>query len=180
MKKASFLIVLFALFFSTYSYAQLGDMLNKAKDKAKGKASGSSSFVPDSKLIQPDAAISNVERNLKSINDSYYAEYKSKGVSYLNSNGQLWFARKVMEVARYYYSGGKKGYHGGGLVCDLGPAQSDPRYVALSPKMDEAEKKVKEMEAAKGFEFVECKDNNIIFKEVKTGKILSADESSRI
>jgi len=157
--------------------AQLGGALNKMKDKATG-SNTSSSF--DGSKIQPDAAIQNVERNLKSITETYYANYQSKGIDYLNSDGQLWFIRKSMEVSRYYYSGGKMGYHGGGLVCDLGQAQLDPRYVALAPKMEDAEKKVKEMEKAKGYEFVECTDNNIIFKEIKTGRVLSADESSKI
>lgn len=159
-------------------HAQLGGALKKAKE-ATGTTKSSDPFA-DSKSIQPDAAIQNVDRNLKSITDSYYANFKSKGISYLNNDGQLWFIRKSMEVSRYYYSGGKLGYHGGGLVCDLGPAQADPRYIALGPKMEDAEKKVKEMEQAKGYEFVECKDNNIIFKDIKTGKVFSADESSHI
>jgi hypothetical protein len=178
MKHVFYLSLCAFFFISVNSNAQLGGALKKAKEAAGSSSSSSSSF--DGKGIQPDAAISNVERNLKSITDTYYANYKSKGISYLNSDGQLWFIRKQMEVSRYYYSGGKLGYHGGGLVCDLGPAQADPRYVALGPKMDDAEAKVKEMETAKGYEFVECKDNNIIFKEIKTGKVFSADESSHI
>lgn len=177
MKHVFYVLLSGFLLISINSNAQLGGALKKAKDAA-GSSSSSSSF--DGKGVQPDAAIQNVERNLKSITDTYYANYKSKGISYLNSDGQLWFIRKQMEVSRYYYSGGKLGYKGGGLVCEIGPAQADPRYVALGPKMDDAEAKVNEMEKAKGYEFVECKDNNIIFKEIKTGKVFSADESSHI
>ncbi|NTW21661.1 MAG: hypothetical protein HGA42_19770 [Nostocales cyanobacterium W4_Combined_metabat2_030] len=175
--KTNFLTLLAIMMLVTFSAnAQLGGALNKMKDKATG--SSSSSF--DGSKVQPDAAIQNVERNLKSITESYYADYQSKGMSFLNNDAQLWFIRKVMEVSRYYYSGGKMGYHGGGLVCELGAAQQDPRYVALAPKFKDAEEKVKEMEKAKGYEFVECTDNNIIFKEIKTGRVLSADESSKI
>jgi hypothetical protein len=177
MKTNYFTLLAMMLLVTLSANAQLGGALNKMKDKATG-SNNSSSF--DGSKIQPDAAIQNVERNLKSITETYYANYQSKGIDYLNSDGQLWFIRKSMEVSRYYYSGGKLGYHGGGLVCDLGPAQLDPRYVALAPKMEDAEKKVKEMEKAKGYEFVECTDNNIIFKEIKTGIVLSADESSKI
>jgi hypothetical protein len=178
MKKHFLLIICLSGLIGLECSAQLGNALKKAKE-ATGTSKSSDPYA-ESKAIQPDAAIQNVERNLKSITDTYYANYKSKGISYLNSDGQLWFIRKQMEVSRYYYSGGKLGYHGGGLVCDLGPAQTDPRYVALGPKMDDAEAKVKEMETAKGYEFVECKDNNIIFKEIKTGKVFTADESSHI
>jgi hypothetical protein len=177
MKRLFYVFLCAFALISMNSNAQFG-ALKKAKEATS--TSKSSDPYAESKSIQPDAAIQNVDRNLKSITDTYYANYKSKGISYLNNDGQLWFIRKSMEVARYYYSGGKEGYHGGGLVCDLGPAQSDPRYVELGPKMEDALKKVKEMETAKGYEFVECKDNNIIFKEIKTGKVLSADDSSRI
>lgn len=178
MKSKIYLLVLLSICLTFSVQAQLSGALKKVKESST--TSTSSDPYAESKGIQPDAAIQNVERNLKSITETYYANYQSKGISYLNNDGQLWFIRKSMEVSRYYYSGGKAGYHGGGLVCDLGPAQADPRYVALGPKMEEAEAKVKEMENAKGYEFVECKDNNIIFKEIKTGKIFSADESSHI
>ena len=176
MKLLAYLFAAAFCLLSVNCNAQFGGALNKAKNQV----SGSSDPYAESKSIQPDAAIENVERNLKSITETYYANYQSKGIDYLNGNGQLWFIRKSMEVSRYYYSGGKQGYKGGGRICDLGPAQSDPRYVALKSKMEDAEKKVVEMEKAKGYQFVECKDNNIIFKDLKTGKILSADDSSRI
>ena len=177
MKKYFFAFGVMMLMVAFSANAQIGGALNKMKDKTAGSSS-STSF--DGSKVQPDAAIQNVERNLKSITDTYYANYQSKGGDYLNSDGQLWFIRKSMEVSRYYYSGGKMGYRGGGLVCELGAAQQDPRYIALAPKFKEAEEKVKEMEKAKGYEFVECVDNNIIFKEIKTGRVLSADESSKI
>ncbi|MFT3738664.1 MAG: hypothetical protein QM786_07880 [Breznakibacter sp.] len=177
MKKYFFAFIVMTLMVAFGANAQLGGALNKMKDKASGSGGGTSF---DGSKVQPDAAIQNVERNLKSITESYYADYQSKGIGYLNGDGQLWFIRKTMEASRHYYSGGKLGYHSAGLVCELGAAQQDPRYVALAPKFKDAEEKVKEMEKAKGYEFVECADNNIIFREIKTGRVLSADESSKI
>lgn len=178
MNTKMYALVVALIFAASPMYAQLGGKIKQVKEKTES-AKGSSP-IGDGKGIQPDAAISNVERNLKSITESYYASYQEKGIDYLNNDGQLWFIRKSLEVARYYYSCGKEGYHGGGVVCNAGPAQLDPRYVALKDKFAEAEAKVLEMEKAKGYEFVECKDNNIIFKETKTGKVLSADDSSHI
>lgn len=177
MKAKAYLMVLACSFLIGPMYAQLGGALKNAKGKVE---STTGTEVPDASVTQPDAAIFNVENNLKSITETYYANYKSKGVDYLNNDGQLWFIRKSLEAARHYYTCGKEGYHGKGVVCQAGPAQLDPRYVALEDKFADAEAKVKEMEAAKGYEFVECKDNNIIFKESKTGKVLSADDSSHI
>lgn len=173
------LVVLIASFFlSVPSFAQLGGMLKKAKDKAASQAQ-SSSF--DGTAIQPDACISNVEGRLKSINETYYPKFQKDPKGYLSDPSALWFARKDFEAARYFYTGGKEGYgRPGAKVCETGPATLDPRYKDLKPKVEAAEAKVKEMEKAKGYEFVGVKDNNILYKEIKTGKELSADESGNL
>ena len=44
----------------------------------------------------------------------------------------------------------------------------------------DAEAKVIEMEKAKGLVFDSCKDNNVLFKVIKTGKVLSANESNKM
>jgi hypothetical protein len=173
-----FICLIGSLFIVAQSYAQLGGALKKAKEKA---ASQTSTGSLDGKTIQPDACISNVEGRLKSINDSYYPKFQKDANGYLNSPSALWFARKDFEAARYYYTGGKEGYgRPGAVACDQGPATLDPRYKALKSKMDEAEAKVKEMEKKKGYEFVAVRDNNIIYKDLKTGKELSADESGNL
>ncbi|MGC4000853.1 MAG: hypothetical protein QM767_26730 [Anaeromyxobacter sp.] len=159
------------------AHAQLGG-LGKLKDKLPA-AGGDKAAFADSKSIQPDACISNVEGRVRSIVETYYPNFKSKGVSYLG-DGQLWFIRKDFEAAMSFYTSGARGYHARGITCDVGPAQANPRYVALKAKLDDAEAKVKEMEAAKGYAFVSCEDDTILFKELKTGKALSADESSKV
>lgn len=160
------------------SYGQLGGVLKKVKDKAP-EAPGTGTFDKGA-ITQPDACISNVEGRLKSINESYYPKFQSDAKSYLSSPSALWFPRKDFEAARYYFTGGQQGYGAGGRQCETGAATADPRYQELKKKMEEAETKVKEMEKAKGYEFVAVRDNNIIFKDVKTGKELSADDCARL
>ncbi|MDJ1471083.1 hypothetical protein [Xanthocytophaga flava] len=169
-------IAIVSLFACTHSFAQLGGALKKAKDKATSEATSI-----DGKGVQPDACISNVEGRLKSVNETYYPKFQKDAKGYLGSPSALWFARKDFEAARYFYTGGKQGYgRPGAVTCDQGPATIDPRYKALKDKMDAAEAKVKEMEKAKGYEFIGVKDNNILYKDIKTGKELSADESGNI
>lgn len=165
---------------TTQSHAQLGNALKKAKDKASSTpTTGGGTF--DGTTIQPDACISNVEGRLKSINESYYPKFKADAKGYLASPSVLWFARKDMEGAYYYFTGGARGYKTGGRLCETGPEVADPRYVALKKKIDEAEAKVLEMEKAKGYEFVEVREGNtIVYKDIKTGKELSADDAARI
>lgn len=154
--------------------AQLGGALKKAKEK-----SGSGTF--DATTVQPDACISNVEGRLKSVNQVYYPKFQKDAKAYLSSPSALWFARKDMEGAYYYFTGGKRGYKTGGRLCETGPETADPRYIALKKQIDEAEAKVIEMEKAKGYEFVGVReDNTIIFKDIKTGKELSADECANL
>lgn len=182
MKNLVFVLALAFSFTAIQSHAQLGGALKKAKEKASGAtgtATGTGTF--DGTTVQPDACISNVEGRLKSINETYYPKFKADQKGYLASPSALWFARKDMEGAYYYYTGGTRGYKTGGRLCETGPAVADPRYVALKKKIEEAEAKVLEMEKAKGYEFVGVRDGNtIIFKDIKTGKELSADECANL
>jgi hypothetical protein len=172
-------VVFFALS-TTSSYAQFGGLLKKAEEKLKGEVKSKiATSTPDANdLVQPDACISNVKSRAGSIIDHYYAKYKADK-DYLFKDGTLWFARKDYEAARYYYTCGKEGYQSGGRVCEE-LAKVDSRYVELKPLMEEAEKKMLEMEKAKGYEFVSCIENNVLFKEIKTGKVLSSSQSNHI
>ncbi|PZR28432.1 MAG: hypothetical protein DI538_24840 [Azospira oryzae] len=174
MKHFVFILSLALSLTSIQSHAQLGGVLKKAKEK-----SGTGTF--DGTTVQPDACISNVEGRLKSVNEVYYPKFQADAKGYLASPSALWFARKDMEGAYYYFTGGKRGYKTGGRLCETGPEAADPRYIALKKKMEEAEAKVMEMERTKGYEFVEVRDSNtIIFKDIKTGKELSADECANL
>jgi hypothetical protein len=175
MKKLIAIIAIVAC--GSETYGQLGGLMKKAKDKASEtvntNSAGSGTF------IQPDACINNVKSRCETIIKVYYPAFKNDPES-LQKEGKLWFARKDFEAARWVYSCGKEGYATGGRICEV-PAKVDPKYVELKSMMDDAETKVKEMEAAKGYEFVKCLDNNtIIFKNLKTGKELTSNESNKI
>lgn len=169
------------------AHAQFGDLLKKAKDQANGalgsKAGGATAGATPSAgdLIQPDACISNVQGICDIIVGTYYREYSGNPKAYLQKDGGLWFARKDFEVARFYYTGGQQGYKSMGRQCDQGPATADPRYKELKAKLDAAEARVLEMEKAKGIAFVEVRgENNVIFKNTKTGKEYSAGECNHL
>jgi hypothetical protein len=130
---------------------------------------------------QPDACIINVTSRLETITNTYHPKFVANKEEYLAGDGALWFARKDLESARFTYSGGKEGYHSGGRQCELGESQSDPRYVALKPMLEAAEKLVIEMETAKGVSFVGVGDGySVLFKDTETGKEYSASESNHL
>jgi hypothetical protein len=157
------------------AHAQLGGILKKAKDKATPAAPSKGDF------IQPDACIENVKSRVETIINTYYVEFKNNPDAYIKKDGGMWFARKDFEAARFYFTGGKEGFTAGGRQCDMGAATTDPRYQDLKPLMADAETKLKEMEAAKGIEFVSVKpENNVIFKNVKTGKEYTAGECNHL
>jgi hypothetical protein len=174
-------VILFALS-TTSSYAQFGDLLKKAEQKIKGEVKNKvATSTPDANdLVQPDACITNVQGRTGGIINQYYVEYK-EDKNYIQKTGKLWFIRKDMEVARFYYTAGEEGCSGGGRACEK-LAKVDPRYVELKPLMEDAEKKTIEMEKAKGYEFVklDCTTNTIQYKDLKTGKILTPSESGRL
>ncbi len=124
--------------------------------------------------------LENAYKRLKPINDSNYPEFKRDPHSYLAREGILWFVRKDLEAARCYYSGGKEGYIASERVGSNGPALATPPFLLLKSEIEKTEEKVREMEQAKGYEFVRCQNNNIIFRELTHGEELSADASSRI
>ncbi len=176
MKHLSIAIALMATTSFSSAYGQLGGLLKKAKDKATETTNANS--VGGGTYIQPDACISNVKSRCETIINIYYKDFKNDPAS-LQKEGALWFARKDFEAARWVYSCGKEGYSTGGRICEV-PAKVDPKYISLKSMMEDAEAKVKEMEKAKGYEFVSCKDNNVIFKDLNTGKELTPNESNKI
>ncbi len=167
---------------TTSSHAQFGDLLKKAEQKIKGEVKNKvATSTPDANdLVQPDACINNVRGRTGSIINDYYIEFKQDKF-YIQKTGKLWFIRKDMEAARFYYTCGEEGCPGGGRICEK-LAKVDSRYVELKPLMEEAEKKTLEMEKAKGYEFVklDCETNTIQYKDLKTGKVLSTLESGRL
>ncbi len=184
MKKFILAAALSVAAFSTAN-AQLGNMLKKAKDQATGavssKASSVSSGSPSPDMIQPDACISNVKGICDIIVGTYYKEYSGNPQAFLKKDGGIWFARKDLEVARFYYTGGKEGFRSMGRQCDMGLATTDPRYKELKAPLELAEAKVLEMEKAKGLVFVGIQgENNVIFKNAKTGKEYTSGESNHL
>jgi hypothetical protein len=178
MKKAIILTIILLGSVSFGAKAQLGGVLKKAKEKAASSSSAPAPSAGD--LIQPDACIENVKSRLETIINVYYKDFKNSP-GYIKKDGSMWFARKDFEAARFYYTGGKEGFTAGGRQCDMGSATADQRYKDLKPLMEEAETKLKEMETAKGIEFVGVKpDNNVIFKNIKTGKEYTAGESNHL
>jgi hypothetical protein len=173
-------IILFTLS-TTSSHAQFGDLLKKTEQKIKGEVKSKvDTSTPDANdLIQPDACINNVKSRAGSIVSDYYVRFQENPKEYLAKSGSLWFPRKDFEAARYYYTCGKEGYQSGGRACEE-LAKVDSRYVELKPLMLDAEKKMLEMEKAGGYEFVSCIENVVLFKEIKTGKLLSSSESNKI
>ena len=170
-----FILLLFAITTSN-SFAQFGGLLNKVKEKAKETVSPSTPKNGD--LIQPDACISNVKSRIETIVNVYYANFKNDP-NFVKKEGSIWFARKDFEVARWVYSCGTEGFQSGGQICES-MAKSDSRYVDLKEIYNDAEAKVVEMEKAKGLVFDSCSDNNVLFKVIKTGKILTANESNKM
>ena len=157
---------------TTNSFGQFGGLLKKAKEKV------SQSTPTNGDLIQPDACISNVKSRCETIINVYYKNFKNDP-NFIKSEGNIWFARKDFEVARWVYSCGTEGFQSGGRICDQ-MAKVDPRYVELKEMYKDAETKVIEMEKAKGLVFESCKDNEVLFKVIKTGKVLSANESNKM
>ena len=110
---------------------------------------------------------SNVESRLKAIVDKYYPEFQKSGPT---KNGQAWFARKDLEVARRYM------YLQDGWATGLGACAHNDAYTAafapLKERFARAEPLVREIEAARGvkFEKVESSDSSrhTVFIDLKT------------
>jgi hypothetical protein len=124
--------------------------------------------------------LENAYKRMKPINENHYPEFKKDEAAFVSKEGILWFIRKDLEAARCYYSGGKEGYIVSERVQGNGAAQVTPMFSKLKEDIVNTEKKVQEIEAAKGYEFVRCESNHIIFREIKTQRELSAEESNEI
>ncbi|MDJ1492933.1 hypothetical protein QNI19_08320 [Cytophagaceae bacterium DM2B3-1] len=125
--------------------------------------------------------LENARKRLKTVQETYYVKFKKDPDSFLSQTGALWFARKDLEAARYYATGGKEGY----AVSDKADAVSaltklDPRFSSLLQDIQETEIQMQEMENAKGFFFAGIKDNSIFYKDIRTRRELSARESSEV
>lgn len=139
------------------------------------------SFLGNSNKNKLVVNLENAQKRLKTINDVHYPQFRRDGSHYLSRDGALWFVRKDLESARYYYTGGREGYAVSDRVQDtLKLYLVDPRFKMLKEELDTTEAKVKEMEKVKGYEFDRIEANNIIYKELKTGKMLSSHESNHV
>jgi hypothetical protein len=125
------------------------------------------SGVDADKTPVTSACKSNVESRLTTIIDKYYPEFKKSGPT---KNGQAWFARKDLEVARWYM------YLREGWTSTLGACSHNDAYkkafLPLKELFAKAEPLVQEIEAARGvkFEKVESEGNvrHIVFIDLKT------------
>lgn len=110
--------------------------------------------------------VKNVSSRLKSIEKVYYPKLAKRGPSGVKA----WFARKDLEVARWYLHGdaGWKAARGTGCGPEM---KKEPKFKALEAEWDRMELLVQELERVKGVVFVEVKDpNDIIYNDVKTGE----------
>jgi len=113
------------------------------------------------------ACKSNVESRLNTIIDKYYPDFKKSGP---NKNRQAWFARKDLEVARWYM------YLRDGWTSTIGACAHNDAYKSAFLPLKELFAKalplVQEIEAARGVKFakVESNDNvrHIVFIDLKT------------
>jgi hypothetical protein len=126
-------------------------------------------------LKKEEIRLQNAYKRLKTIHEVYYPKFKNEGCSPL-----LWFCRKDLEVARFYHTGGKEGYPANDELGGWSLSSIDPRYVELKKSIDEAEAKVKEMEHAKGYEFIGIRKRLILYRELSTGHELLFNESNQI
>jgi hypothetical protein len=113
----------------------------------------------------------NVNGRLDSIFNNYYPEYKQKGPS----GGTTWFARKDLEVARWYLNPAE-GYATGGSTCQ--PAEMpSPGYAQLRTRLGEAQRLVLEMENARGLHFVTVENqNHLVYTDAQGKQITSSDQ----
>lgn len=113
------------------------------------------------------ACRNNVESRLNAIIDKYYPEFKKVGPV---KNGQAWFARKDLEVARWYM------YLRDGWSGSLGACAHNDSYKAaflpLKELFAKAEPLVQEIEAARGVKFEKVESSatvrHIVFIDLKT------------
>lgn len=125
--------------------------------------------------------LKNAHKRLEVIQKNYYPKFERDPQHFLSREGALWFVRKDLEAARYYYSGGREGYPMSDRVEDTFKLHLiDPRFKELKDLLLETERKVVQMEAVKGYQFVSIHNNNIIFRDVATGTVLSPADSSHI
>ena len=125
--------------------------------------------------------LKNAHKRLEVIQKNYYPKFEKDPRHFLSREGALWFVRKDLEAARYYYSGGQEGYPMSDRVEDTFKLHLiDPRFRELNDLLLEIERKVAEMEAVKGYQFVSVDNNNIIFRDVATGRVLSPKDSSHL
>lgn len=126
-------------------------------------------------LKKEEIRLHNAYKRLKAIHEVYFPKFK-----YENCASLLWFCRKDLEVARFYHSGGKEGYPVDDELGGWSISSIDPRYVELKKSIDEAEAKVKEMESAKGYEFIGVRKQFILYREISTGRELLFNESNQV
>lgn len=124
--------------------------------------------------------LENAHKRLRSINENIYPEYAQNPRAFLAKTGALWFVRKDLEAARFFMSDGTEGYGDPSRISGNGLALADPRLWELRSVLAATEAKVREMEKAKGYTFAGVQNNNIFFKNLETGKGVSAEESGEL
>lgn len=135
---------------------------------------------PEGAAKSEDINLENARKRLQSIDDSSYAAFQQDRQGFLGKPGAIWFVRKDLEAARFYLTGGSEGYGNQERIQAGGLQITNPSYWEVKAYLELVEMKVREMEAAKGYEFVAVRDNTILFKELKTGTVLSPDASTEI
>jgi hypothetical protein len=141
------------------------------------------SFLGDSirQINKLEVNLKNAHKRLDTIRQTYYPQYQKDKHHYLSRNGALWLVRKDLEAARYYYTGGREGYATSDRVQDMLKLYLvDPRFKELKEVLDETERQVQEMEQAKGYQFITVEANNIIYRELSTGKVLTPADSNHV
>ncbi len=155
--------------------ANLGEVQNLGKEMLQ-KAAGEASVRLEQGVKNTTVNLENAYKRLAPINRDSYTAFQRNPKQYLEKEGVLWFVRKDLEAARYYCTGGKEGYGNEERLSGFGAAP----FPKLKKDIEETEVRVKEMEKAKGYEFVSCIGNTIIFREITTGRELTPEESSQI
>ena len=131
-------------------------------------------------LKNAEINLENAYKRIDSINHNRYPQFKEDETTFVNQEGILWFIRKDLEAAKGYYSGGKEGYFDAGRVHSNGVSQFTPPFLKLKEDIEETEKRVQEIEQAKGYQFVSCRNNDIIFQHIETKRELTSQESNEV
>lgn len=110
--------------------------------------------------------VNNVRSRLDAIEKTYHPKLAQKGPAGVKA----WFARKDLEVARWYLHQ-QDGWQGLEHAACEASTRGTPEFQELEGRLKKAEALVEELEKAKGVTFKGVRDtNDIVYVEVATGK----------